>query len=71
MEILDDSNEKIINDPINGIIVIDEYALKVIDTEEFQRLRSLKQLGFVYQVFPGRFDSVHPRIFLQKDHSGC
>lgn len=55
MEFFDESSRKIINDPINGPIVIDEYALKVIDTEEFQRLRSLKQLGFVYRVFLGKF----------------
>lgn len=46
-------NGKIINDPINGIVELDECASSIIDTQEFQRLRSLKQLGFVYQVYPG------------------
>ncbi|KAJ1953954.1 hypothetical protein EC988_002701 [Linderina pennispora] len=44
---------KYINDPIHGYIGLDDYALKFIDTPQFQRLRHLKQLGTSYYVFPG------------------
>ncbi|ORX88996.1 HD phosphohydrolase domain-containing protein [Basidiobolus meristosporus CBS 931.73] len=44
---------KYINDPIHGYINIDEHCLDIIDTEQFQRLRDLKQLGPAYFVFPG------------------
>jgi len=42
-----------IYDSIHGIIVIDDFIKKIIDTEEFQRLRNIKQLGYCYFVFPG------------------
>jgi len=42
-----------IYDPIHGIIEIDDLSKKIIDTEEFQRLRNIKQLGCCYYVFPG------------------
>jgi len=42
-----------IYDPIHGNILIDSLAKKIIDTEEFQRLRNIKQLGCCYYVFPG------------------
>lgn len=41
------------NDPIHGNICMDELCTKIIDTEEFQRLRSLKQLGVCEYVYPG------------------
>ena len=37
---------------IHGHINIDDIAIKIIDTPEFQRLRSLKQLGVCSYVFP-------------------
>ena len=40
-------------DNIHGSIIIDDYAQKIIDTIEFQRLRNIKQLGYCYYVFPG------------------
>ena len=40
-------------DPVHGLIRICPLAKKVIDTEEFQRLRTIKQLGCCYYVFPG------------------
>ena len=43
---------KIINDTIHGQIAMSEIAMKIIDTPEFQRLRSIKQLGACNYVFP-------------------
>tara|TARA_Y100000389_G_scaffold190142_1_gene214676 strand:+ start:415 stop:1611 length:1197 start_codon:yes stop_codon:yes gene_type:complete len=40
-------------DPIHGLITVSPLAKKIIDTEEFQRLRNIKQLGCCYYVFPG------------------
>ena len=40
-------------DPIHGLISVSPLAKKIIDTEEFQRLRNIKQLGCCYYVFPG------------------
>lgn len=54
MEMYHDSfGGKIINDPIHGHIDIPQYAVDVIDTPQFQRLRYLKQLGVSYLIFPG------------------
>ncbi|XP_065828107.1 deoxynucleoside triphosphate triphosphohydrolase SAMHD1-like [Oscarella lobularis] len=44
---------KVFNDPIHGHIEIDPLCIRIIDTPQFQRLRSLKQLGGCYFVFPG------------------
>ena len=43
---------KIINDTIHGQIDMSPTALQIIDTPEFQRLRSIKQLGACNYVFP-------------------
>jgi HD superfamily phosphohydrolase len=45
-------NQKKIYDPIHGFIEIKQHLLKIIDTQEFQRLRDLKQLGATHYVFP-------------------
>ena len=42
-----------IYDIIHGSIKVDPLAKKIIDTEEFQRLRNIKQLGCCNFVFPG------------------
>ena len=39
-------------DIIHGNINIDSLAKKIIDTNEFQRLRNIKQLGCCNYVFP-------------------
>ncbi len=44
---------KVIQDPVHGNIVIDGVFLDVLDRPEMQRLRSVKQLGMSYLVFPG------------------
>ena len=43
---------KILNDTIHGQIDMSPTAMKIIDTPEFQRLRSIKQLGACNYVFP-------------------
>ncbi|XP_062566994.1 deoxynucleoside triphosphate triphosphohydrolase SAMHD1-like [Saccostrea cucullata] len=44
---------KIVNDPIHGHFEIHPLCVKIIDTQQFQRLRYLKQLGAKYYVYPG------------------
>ena len=44
---------KVVSCAIHGFIELPAYAVGVIDTPEFQRLRSLKQLGVTSLVFPG------------------
>ena len=44
---------KIFNDPIHGHIQIHPACVAIIDTEQFQRLRNLKQLGLCYYIYPG------------------
>lgn len=47
------TNYKEIYDSLHGIIKISNYACRIIDTKEFQRLRYLHQLGTCNYVFPG------------------
>lgn len=48
-----------IRDPIHGTIVIDEVERRVVDHPWVQRLRHIRQLGFVNLVYPG---AVHDRF---------
>ncbi|KAL8161390.1 hypothetical protein V2J09_012879 [Rumex salicifolius] len=50
---------KHIHDNLHGNIYLEPLFLKFIDTEQFQRLRDLKQLGMADMVFPG---AVHSRF---------
>jgi HD superfamily phosphohydrolase len=50
---------KIIRCNIYGDIEIDDLAMQVIDTKEFQRLHHIKQTGISYKVFP---NSNHSRF---------
>ncbi|KAL7091666.1 hypothetical protein ACP275_12G119000 [Erythranthe tilingii] len=50
---------KHIHDNVHGNIYLDPLSLKFVDTEQFQRLRDLKQLGLTYLVYPG---AVHSRF---------
>ncbi|XP_015578616.1 deoxynucleoside triphosphate triphosphohydrolase SAMHD1 homolog isoform X1 [Ricinus communis] len=50
---------KQIRDNVHGYIYLDPLFLKFVDTEQFQRLRDLKQLGLTYLVYPG---AVHSRF---------
>lgn len=45
--------EKSIQDPIHGVIKLEDWMVKIIDTPQFQRLRRIKQLGFANLVYPG------------------
>nr|XP_034318872.1 deoxynucleoside triphosphate triphosphohydrolase SAMHD1 isoform X2 [Crassostrea gigas] len=47
------AKKKIFNDPIHGHIEIHPLCVKIIDTPQFQRLRSIKQVGGTYFVYPG------------------
>jgi uncharacterized protein len=48
-----------IRDPIHGTIVIDDVERRVVDHPWVQRLRHIRQLGFVNLVYPG---AVHDRF---------
>ncbi len=43
----------IIRDPLWNNIRVDGYALRLVDTRVFQRLRYVRQLGWAYLVYPG------------------
>lgn len=43
----------IIRDPLWNNIRVDGFALRLVDTEVFQRLRYVRQLGWAYLVYPG------------------
>ena len=44
---------KLIQDTIHGLLKIEDWMIKIIDTPEFQRLRRISQIGFANLVFPG------------------
>jgi HD superfamily phosphohydrolase len=44
---------EILRDPIWNNIRVDELTLELVDTEVFQRLRYVRQLGWTYLVYPG------------------
>ncbi|XP_022725971.1 deoxynucleoside triphosphate triphosphohydrolase SAMHD1 homolog isoform X1 [Durio zibethinus] len=50
---------KHIHDNVHGNIYLDPFFLHFVDTEQFQRLRDLKQLGLCHMVYPG---AVHSRF---------
>ena len=45
-------NYKVFNDAVHGHMELHPLIIAVIDTDQFQRLRNLKQLGVAYLVFP-------------------
>jgi len=51
--------EKIINDPVHGIIQLEEFAIDIINTKYFQRLHHVRQLDIAYLVYPG---AMHTRF---------
>jgi HD superfamily phosphohydrolase len=44
---------EILRDPLWNNIRVDELTLRLVDTEIFQRLRYIRQLGLAYLVYPG------------------
>ncbi|MGC8645031.1 MAG: HD domain-containing protein [Thermoplasmata archaeon] len=46
-------SRKTIHDSIYGSIDLDDLVSAILETREFQRLNSIRQLGFTYLVFPG------------------
>ena len=44
---------EILRDPLWNNIRVDELTLALVDTEVFQRLRYVRQLGWTYLVYPG------------------
>ncbi|MFT7516964.1 MAG: HD superfamily phosphohydrolase [Myxococcota bacterium] len=45
--------ETIIRDPVHGDIPLTKEEMSIIDTEEMQRLRNVRQLGASYLIYPG------------------
>lgn len=45
--------EKVITDPIHGDVFVSRLEAAIIDSEPFQRLRRIRQLGNVHLVYPG------------------
>ena len=43
---------KLVHDPIHGYIELDDFAVRLADTPEFQRLRRITQLGFAFLAYP-------------------
>ncbi|XP_031564005.1 deoxynucleoside triphosphate triphosphohydrolase SAMHD1-like isoform X3 [Actinia tenebrosa] len=50
---VDGPKAKIFNDSIHGYIEMHPLCVAIIDTEQFQRLRCIKQMGGTYFVYPG------------------
>jgi HD superfamily phosphohydrolase len=44
---------QVFNDPIHKHFRLSPASIKIIDTQQFQRLADLKQLGCTYYVFRG------------------
>ncbi|XP_028676385.1 deoxynucleoside triphosphate triphosphohydrolase SAMHD1-like isoform X1 [Erpetoichthys calabaricus] len=44
---------KVFKDSVHGLITLHPLLVKIVDTPQFQRLRSIKQLGVGYRVYPG------------------
>ncbi|WP_258084896.1 HD domain-containing protein [Thermococcus thermotolerans] len=61
---------KLIHDPIYGHIELDEFAVRLVDTPEFQRLRRITQLGLAFLAYPSarhtRFEHSLGTFYLAK-----
>jgi len=44
---------QIVRDPLWNTIRLDSVAIRIVDTDAFQRLRYIRQLGFAHLVYPG------------------
>ncbi|NJE10402.1 HD domain-containing protein [Thermococcus sp. MAR1] len=61
---------KLVHDPIHGHIELDEFAVRLVDTQEFQRLRRITQLGLAFLAYPSarhtRFEHSLGTFYLAK-----
>ena len=61
---------KLIHDPIHGHIELDDFAVRLVDTPEFQRLRRITQLGLAFLAYPSarhtRFEHSLGTFYLAK-----
>ncbi|PKK86139.1 MAG: phosphohydrolase [Thermoplasmata archaeon HGW-Thermoplasmata-1] len=44
---------KTIRDPVHSNIILDDVALRLVDTPQMQRLRRIKQVGYANLLYPG------------------
>ena len=47
------ANHKFIRDSIHGNLPLSQFEVEVLDYPQVQRLRRIKQLGFIYLIYPG------------------
>ena len=47
------SRQKFIRDSIHGNLPLTEFEVEVLDYPQVQRLRRVKQLGFISLIYPG------------------
>lgn len=48
-----DKKKKFIRDSVYGDIRLNKFEVKIMDMPQFQRLRRIKQLGFISLIYPG------------------
>lgn len=58
-QFLDFGKQNAIFDNVHGFIQLTDIEIKLINTQEFQRLRNIRQLGLLNYIFPG---AVHTRF---------
>ena len=46
-------NQKFIRDSVHGNVILNEFEKEILDYPQMQRLRRLKQLGFINTIYPG------------------
>jgi len=61
-------SNRFIRDSVHGNLSLNEFEVEVLDTPEIQRLRRIKQLGFISLIYPGanhsRFEHSIGTMFL-------
>lgn len=61
-------SNRFIRDSVHGNLSLNEFEIKVLDSPEVQRLRRIKQLGFISLIYPGanhsRFEHSIGAMFL-------
>ena len=50
---IDADDTSVFRDPIHGLVLVYPWERKLIDTEEFQRLRRIHQLSMTYLIYHG------------------